>query len=356
MTGPARRRKRPNRRIACQHRGVGAKPSFDRSSGKPYELLAYVVSYFVAAGANGRANRYEQVRRAASKLGHEALDGDNRHARCQSAPARVGGRHRLRPSIDHEDWQAISDPDRDRPIHIVSQDDVGLIEAAVVPFGVPGVPSPHDGSSTVNLSQAIETRQFHAHGFGDLNPAPFWRFRLPQFPCARSEEMRSKRRKGVADKGRLLLSMVEPHAWELHPAERAVRLGEREYHRSRARRDRHPAYCRHDRALRRALYTSYLYRGRGCVLHAAPRPVYSFRWALCCQGSGHEGARHGALERRAVARRRGGTARRPAATAVAWRRRSSVRGDRGPLVPADDHTFRCSRPRASNPPRRMRSD
>src|SRR5215475_9829859 len=221
MTGSAHRWKCPNRRIACQHRRVDAKPSFDRSSRKPYELLAYVVSYFVAAGANGRTNRYEQIRRAASKLRHQALDGDNRYPRCQSAPARVGGRHRLRPSIDDEDWQAISDPDRDRPIHIVSQDDVGFMEAVLVPFGVPGAPSPHDGGGTVNLTQAIETRQFHARGFGDLNPARFCRLRLTQFPCARREEMRSKRREGVADKGRLLLSMVERHTWELHPTERA---------------------------------------------------------------------------------------------------------------------------------------
>jgi hypothetical protein len=187
---------------------VDAKPSFDISRGEASEPLPYVFSHFVAAGADRRTNCYEQVQWLASELGHEPLDGDNRHARGQSAPPRVGGRHRLRPSIDDEDWQAVGDPDRDRPFRIVSHDDVGLLQAALVPFSVSGIPSPHDSGSTVNLAQAIETRQLHAGGFGDLNPAPFCLLRLTQLPSARREEMRSKRREGVADKGSPDLSIV----------------------------------------------------------------------------------------------------------------------------------------------------
>ena len=64
--------------------------------------------------------------------------------------------------------------------------------------------------------------------------------------------------------------------------------------------------------------------GRDCVRHAPPQPGASFRRAVRGEGGGDEGARHRSLAGRAVARYRSRASRRPAATAVSWRRGEAI--------------------------------
>jgi hypothetical protein len=172
---------------------MGAKPSIDVLGPKTREARTNILSDLVAARADGGSDGDEQVGRTAAELRHKPLDCDERHARRQTSPARVGGGDRPSRSVNDEDRQAISDTNRDRPSGIIREENVGLVELSFVPFRVSAAASQHDGSSAVNLPQATETRWLETGRIRDLNPSSLRGHGRSQLPPACREEVGRER-------------------------------------------------------------------------------------------------------------------------------------------------------------------
>jgi hypothetical protein len=90
------------------------------------EACAHVLTHFIAAGADGRADRDQQIRRAATDLFGQSFDCHDWNRQSQTAPTRMNRRDNVGPPIDDEKWQTVGRLNRESQSAGVGQNDVRL--------------------------------------------------------------------------------------------------------------------------------------------------------------------------------------------------------------------------------------
>jgi hypothetical protein len=90
------------------------------------EARAHVLTHFIAAGADGRADRDQQIRRLATELFGQSFDRHDGNRQGQTAPTRMNRRDNAGPPIDDEKWQTVGGLNRESQSAGVGQNDVRL--------------------------------------------------------------------------------------------------------------------------------------------------------------------------------------------------------------------------------------
>lgn len=176
---------------------AGPEPPIDVRGRKPRgrEARAHVGAHLVAIGADGRSDDRNEILRSAAELARQRVDGDRRHARGQSAPARVRRRHDAGSRISDEQRDAVRGLNRQRGGWISRDDDIRVWSARPVTRAV------HNDGAAVHLMHAHEVREIDVQRGRNLPPVRVGRDDGgPERPGARRKEVIRERLERAAHK------------------------------------------------------------------------------------------------------------------------------------------------------------
>ena len=117
-----------HRSIAIGRPRLRKKPSSQLFTAESLRLepRADVAAHLVAARADRRTRRSDEVGRTAAELARQRLYRDRRHARRQAAPAGVRRRDRAGSGVRNQQRHAVGRLNRERQASVARNDDVGI--------------------------------------------------------------------------------------------------------------------------------------------------------------------------------------------------------------------------------------
>jgi hypothetical protein len=188
-----------HRRVRRRRPGGFDEPAIERGL-RPTGLdkpFTNVRTDFVAADANRWSGGHNQICRSAGKSPDHCLDGNARHACRQTSPTRVGGCHRARATIGHQERDAIGGLNRRRDPRIIREHDVSLEHPRRRKFVV--LSQRHH----VRAVYLADTYERGANRVLDLRPglSVVDARSQTQGPFPRRHQVRGEGSKGLADQG-----------------------------------------------------------------------------------------------------------------------------------------------------------